>query len=88
MASLKRLGVDYIDLYYQHRVDPTTLVEETVGAWPLVKDGLVRYIGLSEVSAQPSSVHAVHPISAVQSEYSLWSRDIEQTTLPSAENWA
>jgi len=83
-ASLKRLGVDYIDLYYQHRVDPTTPVEETIGAMAqLVKDGLVRFIGLSEVSgATLKRAHAVHPISAVQSEYSLWSRDIEPTTLP------
>jgi aryl-alcohol dehydrogenase-like predicted oxidoreductase len=83
-ASLKRLGTDYIDLYYQHRVDPETPIEETVGAMAeLVKAGKVRYIGLSE--ADPETIaraHKVHPISALQTEYSLWSRDIEADILP------
>lgn len=78
-ASLKRLGIDTIDLYYQHRVDPATPIEETVGAMAeLVKQGKVRYLGLSE--AGPKTIrraHSVHPISALQSEYSLWSRDHE-----------
>jgi aryl-alcohol dehydrogenase-like predicted oxidoreductase len=78
-ASLKRLGVDFIDLYYQHRVDTTVPIEETVGAMAeLVRQGKVRYLGLSE--AAPSTIrraHAVHPISALQTEYSLWSRDPE-----------
>lgn len=82
-ASLRRLGVDYIDLYYQHRVDKTVPVEETVGAMSeLVRMGKVRYLGLSE--AAPATVrraHAVHPISALQSEYSLWTRDPEDGTL-------
>ena len=83
-ASLKRLGTDYIDLYYQHRVDPRTPIEETVGAMAeLVKAGKVRYLGLSE--AEPAILaraHAVHPISALQTEYSLWSRDVESEILP------
>ncbi len=83
-ASLKRLGVDYIDLYYQHRVDPNTPIEETVGAMAeLVKAGKVRYLGLSE--AAPDTIrraHAVYPISALQTEYSLWSRDPEDEILP------
>jgi aryl-alcohol dehydrogenase-like predicted oxidoreductase len=83
-ASLKRLGVDVIDLYYQHRVDPNTPIEDTVGAMAeLVKDGLVRYLGLSE--AAPATIrraHAVHPISALQTEYSLWSREPEEEILP------
>ncbi|MDY6816814.1 MAG: aldo/keto reductase [Pseudomonadota bacterium] len=83
-ASLKRLGVDHIDLYYQHRVDPDTPIEETVGAMAdLVKAGKVRYLGLSE--AAPETIrraHAVHPISALQTEYSLWSRDPEEKILP------
>jgi aryl-alcohol dehydrogenase-like predicted oxidoreductase len=78
-ASLKRLGVDVIDLYYQHRVDPKTPIEDTVGAMAdLVKAGKVRYLGLSE--AAPATIrraHAVHPISALQTEYSLWTRDPE-----------
>jgi aryl-alcohol dehydrogenase-like predicted oxidoreductase len=82
--SLKRLGVDHIDLYYQHRVDRTTPIEETVGAMAeLVKAGKVRYIGLSE--AAPATIrraHAVHPITALQTEYSLWSRDPEDEILP------
>ncbi len=83
-ASLKRLGRDSIDLYYLHRVDPATPIEETVGAMAeLVKEGKVRYLGLSEVSGNTlRRANAVHPISAVQSEYSLWSTDIEETTLP------
>ncbi|MFC5741464.1 aldo/keto reductase [Dyella tabacisoli] len=79
-ASLKRLGVEHIDLYYQHRVDPTVPIEETVGAMAdLVRAGKVRYLGLSEASAHTlERAHAVHPISALQSEYSLWTRDPEQ----------
>jgi len=79
-ASLKRLGIDTIDLYYQHRVDPNTPIEETVGAMAeLVKAGKVRYLGLSEAGAKTiHRAHATHPISAVQSEYSLWSRDHEE----------
>ncbi|XXY20672.1 aldo/keto reductase [Sorangium sp. So ce216] len=83
-ASLKRLKTDYIDLYYQHRVDPKTPIEETVGAMAeLVKAGKVRYIGLSE--ADPETIaraHEVHPVSALQTEYSLWSRDVEADILP------
>ena len=83
-ASLKRLGVDHIDLYYQHRVDPTTPIEETVGAMAeLVRQGKVRYLGLSE--AAPATIrraHAVHPITALQTEYSLWTRDPEDEILP------
>jgi len=82
-ASLKRLNIDHIDLYYQHRVDPETPIEETVGAMAeLVKEGKVRFIGLSE--AAPATIrraHAVHPISALQTEYSLWSRDPERELL-------
>ncbi|GIP24196.1 aldo/keto reductase [Paenibacillus sp. J22TS3] len=83
-ASLKRLGVDHIDLYYQHRVDPNTPIEETVGAMAdLVKEGKIRYLGLSEASAQTiRKAHAVHPITALQTEYSLWSRDVEDEILP------
>jgi aryl-alcohol dehydrogenase-like predicted oxidoreductase len=82
-ASLKRLKLDVIDLYYQHRVDPETPIEETVGAMAdLVKAGKVRYIGLSEASvATIKRAHAVHPITALQSEYSLWSRDVEDGIL-------
>ena len=83
-GSLKRLGVDHIDLYYQHRVDPTVPIEETVGAMgELVKAGKVRFLGLSE--AGPATIrkaHAVHPIAALQTEYSLWSRDPEDEILP------
>lgn len=82
-ASLKRLGVEVIDLYYQHRVDPNTPIEETVGAMArLVEQGKVRYLGLSE--AGPATIrraHRVHPITALQSEYSLWSRDVEDEVL-------
>ena len=83
-ASLKRLGVDYIDLYYQHRVDRTVPIEETVGAMgDLVRLGKVRYLGLSEASpATIRRAHAAHPISALQTEYSLWSRDPEDEILP------
>ena len=83
-ASLKRLGVDHIDLYYQHRVDRSVPIEETVGAMAeLVRRGKVRYLGLSEASpATIRRAHAVHPISALQTEYSLWSRDPEDEILP------
>lgn len=83
-ASLSRLGIDYIDLYYQHRVDPETPIEETVGAMKeLVEAGKVRYLGLSEAGAQTiRQAHEVHPISALQSEYSLFSRDVEDDVLP------
>ncbi len=85
-ASLARLGVDVIDLYYQHRVDPATPIEETVGAMAeLVRAGKVRHIGLSEASAATlRRAHRVHPISALQTEYSLWSRDAEDEILPTA----
>jgi aryl-alcohol dehydrogenase-like predicted oxidoreductase len=83
-ASLKRLGIETIDLYYQHRVDPSTPIEETIGAMAdLVRAGKVRYLGLSE--AAPDTIrraHAVHPISALQTEYSLWNRDPEDEILP------
>jgi aryl-alcohol dehydrogenase-like predicted oxidoreductase len=83
-ASLKRLGVEYIDLYYQHRVDPNVPIEETVGAMAeLVQQGKVRYLGLSEAAAATiRQGHAVHPISALQSEYSLWTREPEDEILP------
>jgi aryl-alcohol dehydrogenase-like predicted oxidoreductase len=83
-GSLQRLGTDHIDLYYQHRVDPNVPIEETVGALgELVAAGKVRYIGLSEASAETiRRAHAVHPVTAVQSEYSLWSRDVEAEVLP------
>src|SRR5277367_3671256 len=83
-ASLKRLGIDHIDLYYQHRVDPQTPIEETVGAMAeLVKAGKVRYLGLSEASpATIRRAHRVHPISALQTEYSLWGRHVETEILP------
>lgn len=82
-ASLKRLGREVIDLYYLHRVDPNTPIEETVGAMAeLVKEGKVRYIGLSEVSGETlKRANKVHPITAVQTEYSIWSRDVEKTTM-------
>ena len=83
-GSLQRLGTDHVDLYYQHRIDPNTPIEETVGALAeLVQEGKIRHIGLSE--AAPDTIrraHAVHPITAVQSEYSLWSRDVEAEVLP------
>ncbi|GEJ56902.1 aldo/keto reductase [Anaeromyxobacter diazotrophicus] len=83
-ASLARLGVDHVDLYYQHRVDPTVPIEETVGAMAeLVKAGKVRFLGLSEAApATLRRAHAVHPVSALQTEYSLWSRDVEDEILP------
>ncbi|GGZ64598.1 oxidoreductase [Lysobacter xinjiangensis] len=83
-ASLARLGIETIDLYYQHRVDPSVPIEETVGAMArLVEAGKVRHIGLSEASAATiRRAHAVHPIAAVQSEYSLWSRDVEVDVQP------
>jgi aryl-alcohol dehydrogenase-like predicted oxidoreductase len=83
-ASLERLGVDHIDLYYQHRVDKTVEIEETVGAMKeLVEAGKVRFLGLSEASPETiRRAHAVHPITALQTEYSLWSRDPEREILP------
>jgi aryl-alcohol dehydrogenase-like predicted oxidoreductase len=83
-GSLRRLGVDHIDLYYQHRVDPNTPIEETVGAMAeLVREGKVRHIGLSEASPQTLRRAAkVHPITALQTEYSLWTRDPEEEILP------
>ena len=81
--SLERLGVEVIDLYYQHRVDPNTPIEETVGAMAeLVREGKVRYLGLSEAAPQTiRRAHAVHPIAALQTEYSLWSREPEDEIL-------
>jgi aryl-alcohol dehydrogenase-like predicted oxidoreductase len=83
-ASLERLGLDHIDLYYQHRVDTTVPIEETVGAMAeLVEAGKVRHLGLSEASAQTiRRAHAVHPIAALQTEYSLFTRDVEEEILP------
>ncbi len=83
-GSLRRLGTDYIDLYYQHRVDPNTPIEETVGALAeLVKEGKIRHIGLSEAWVDNiRRAHAVHPITALQSEYSLFTRDLENEVLP------
>ncbi len=83
-GSLRRLGVEVVDLYYQHRVDPETPIEETVGAMAeLVHEGKVRFLGLSEASAENiRRAHAVHPITALQSEYSLWTRDPEEKILP------
>jgi len=83
-ASLKRLGIETIDLYYQHRVDPRVPIEDTVGAMArLVEQGKVRYLGLSEAAPQTlRRAHKVHPISALQTEYSLWSRDAEAEILP------
>jgi aryl-alcohol dehydrogenase-like predicted oxidoreductase len=83
-ASLKRLGVDHVDLYYQHRVDKNVPIEDTVGAMAdLVRQGKVRYLGLSEASAKTvRRAHSVHPISALQSEYSLWTRDYEDEVIP------
>jgi aryl-alcohol dehydrogenase-like predicted oxidoreductase len=83
-ASLRRLDVDYIDLYYQHRVDPNTPIEETVGAMAeLVREGKIRHIGLSEAASSTiRRAHAVHPVTALQTEYSLWSRDVEDDILP------
>jgi aryl-alcohol dehydrogenase-like predicted oxidoreductase len=83
-ASLRRLGLSHIDLYYQHRVDPDTPIEDSVGAMAeLVTAGKVRYLGLSEVTADElRRAHAVHPITAVQTEYSLWTRELEDEVLP------
>ncbi|ECC8731894.1 aldo/keto reductase [Salmonella bongori] len=85
--SLQRLGVDHIDLYYQHRIDPSVPIEETVGTMAdLVREGKVRYLGLSEASTQTlERAHNVHPITALQSEYSLWSREPELSTLSTCE---
>ncbi len=86
-GSLRRLGVEHIDLYYQHRVDPKTPIEETVGAMAeLVREGKVRHLGLSEAGAETiRRAHAVHPITAVQWEYSLWTRDVEREVRPTIE---
>jgi aryl-alcohol dehydrogenase-like predicted oxidoreductase len=83
-ASLERLGVEHIDLYYQHRVDPDVPIEETVGAMAeLVEEGKVRFIGLSEAAADTiRRAHEVHPVTALQTEYSLWTRDVEERILP------
>ena len=83
-ASLKRLGVEVIDLYYQHRVDPSTLIEETVGAMSRLKEqGKIRFLGLSEAGVQTiRRAQAVHPITALQTEYSLWERSVEKEILP------
>jgi aryl-alcohol dehydrogenase-like predicted oxidoreductase len=83
-ASLQRLGLDHVDLYYQHRVDPETPIEETVGVMAeLVQEGKVRYLGLSEAGADTiRRAAAVHPISALQTEYSLWERSVEEEILP------
>ena len=88
-ASLKRLGVGHIDLYYQHRVDASVPIEETVGAMArLVQEGKVRHLGLSEASANTiRRASLVHPIAALQSEYSLWTRDLEATILPACEEF-
>jgi aryl-alcohol dehydrogenase-like predicted oxidoreductase len=86
-GSLERLKTDHIDLYYQHRVDPRTPIEETIGAMAeLVQEGKIRNIGLSEASAETiRRAHAVHPVTAVQTEYSLWTRDIEDEILPTLQ---
>jgi aryl-alcohol dehydrogenase-like predicted oxidoreductase len=86
-GSLQRLGVEQIDLYYQHRVDPNTPIEDTVAAMAeLVAEGKVRYLGLSEASAETiRRAHAVHPITALQTEYSLWTRDLEAEIMPTLE---
>jgi aryl-alcohol dehydrogenase-like predicted oxidoreductase len=88
-ASLDRLGVDHIDLYYQHRADPNVPIEDTVGAMAeLVAAGKVRHLGLSEAAADTiRRAHAVHPISALQSEWSLWSRDVEDEAVPTAREF-
>ena len=83
-GSLQRLGTDYVDLYYQHRIDPNVPIEETVGALAeLVAEGKIRHIGLSEASVETlRRAHATHPITALQTEYSLWTRDVEDEILP------
>ena len=83
-GSLKRLGTDHVDLYYQHRIDPGTPIEETVGALAeLVQEGKIRHYGLSEAAPETiRAAHAVHPMAAVQSEYSLFSREVEDELLP------
>jgi aryl-alcohol dehydrogenase-like predicted oxidoreductase len=88
-ASLKRLGIETIDLYYQHRVDPNTPIEDTVGAMAeLVKQGKVRHLGLSEASPQTiRRAHSIHPITVLQTEYSLWSRDVETDILPTTREF-
>jgi len=88
VASLKRLGIETIDLYYLHRVDPSVPIEDTVGAMAkLVKEGKVRHIGLSEAGAKTiRRAHSVHPIAALQSEYSLWTRDMETEILPACRS--
>jgi aryl-alcohol dehydrogenase-like predicted oxidoreductase len=88
-ASLQRLGVDHIDLYYQHGVDPTVPIEETIGAMAeLVRAGKVRYLGLSDASANNlRRAVKVHPIAALQSEFSLWTRDLEASVLPACEEF-
>jgi aryl-alcohol dehydrogenase-like predicted oxidoreductase len=85
-GSLRRLGTEYIDLYYLHRVDPQTPVEETIGAMAdLVREGKVRYLGISEASAATlRRAHATHPLSALQTEYSIWARQVEHEILPAA----
>src|ERR671939_803021 len=87
-GSLERLGTDYVDLYYQHRVDPNVPIEETVGAMAeLVEQGKVRHLGLSEAAPQTiRRAHAVHPITALQTEYSLWTRDPEEQILPTVRD--
>jgi aryl-alcohol dehydrogenase-like predicted oxidoreductase len=87
-GSLRRLGIETIDLYYQHRVDPKTPIEETVGAMSrLIEEGKVRFLGLSEAApATLERAHRVHPITALQTEYSLWSRDPEPEILPTCRN--
>jgi aryl-alcohol dehydrogenase-like predicted oxidoreductase len=86
-GSLRRLGTDHIDLYYQHRVDPAVPIEETVGAMAdLVREGKVRYLGLSEAGAETiRRAHAIHPITALQSEYSLWTQDPEDAIFPAVK---
>jgi aryl-alcohol dehydrogenase-like predicted oxidoreductase len=85
-SSLKRLGTEYIDLYYLHRVDPETPIEETIGAMAeLVSEGKVRFLGISEAGPETlRRAHAVHPLSALQTEYSVWAREVEDEILPTA----
>ena len=88
-GSLQRLGTDYIDLYYQHRVDPNTPIEETAGAVAeLIAEGKVRFFGLSEASVSTiRRAHAVQPVASLQTEYSLWTRDVEAEILPLLGSW-